>query len=127
MLDKTTFEYTIIRVVPKVERQEFMNVGVLVFSKSKRYLGIKYLLNEKRLMAFSVEMDLELLKQYLKAWELICQGGPAGGTIGQMETADRFRWLSASKSTILQCSKTHSGLCDDPEKVLIDAFERYVL
>ena len=127
MRNKSTFEFAVIRVVPKVEREEFMNVGVLVFSKSKRFLGIKYLLNEQRLKAFSEEIDLEVLKQYLNAWQLICEGGAKGGPIGQLETADRFRWLSASKSTILQCSETHSGLCDNPEEVLETTFVRYVL
>ena len=127
MPDKHTFEFAIIRVVPKVEREEFMNVGVLVFCKRKKYLGIKYSVNEKRLTAFSEDLDIELINQYLKAWELICEGGTSGGPIGELEVSDRFRWLSASKSTIIQCSKTHPGISANPEDVLDDAFKRYVL
>ena len=127
MQDKHTFEFAIIRVVPKIEREEFMNVGVLVFCKRKKFLGIKVQVNEKRLLAFSEEIDLQLILNYLNAWELICAGGTQGGPIGELEVSDRFRWLSASKSTMIQCSKTHPGLCDDPENVLNDAFSRYVL
>lgn len=127
MPDKWTFEFAIIRVVPRVERGEFMNVGVLVFCKHLKYLSIKYQVNEKKLSAVADDLDVTLINQYLKAWELICQGGTKGGPIGELEASDRFRWLSAAKSTILQCSKTHSGLCAHPAKVLEDAFERYVL
>jgi hypothetical protein len=127
MPDKHTFEFAVIRVVPKVEREEFMNVGVLVFCKRKKYLGIKFLVNEKKLTAFSEDLDLETVNQYLKAWELICKGGATGGPIGELEVSDRFRWLSASKSTIIQCSKTHPGMSAHPENVLKDAFERFVL
>lgn len=127
MPDRHTFEYTIIRVVPKVEREEFMNVGVLVFCKRQKYLGIKFSVNKKRLTAFSDDIDIDLINQYLKAWELICIGGTKGGPIGALEVSDRFRWLSASKSTIIQCSKTHTGISSSPENVLEDAFERFVL
>ncbi len=65
--------------------------------------------------------------EYLRAWEAICKGGSLGGPIGELELSDRFRWLSACKSTVLQCSKTHPGLCTDPEKELEDLFKRYVL
>ena len=114
MPDKHTFEFAVIRVVPKVEREEFMNVGVLVFCKRKKYLGIKYLVNEKKLTAFSEDLDVETVNQYLNAWELICKGGKTGGPIGELEVSDRFRWLSASKSTIIQCSKTHPGMSAHP-------------
>jgi hypothetical protein len=127
MPNKHTYEFAIIRVVPKVEREEFMNVGVLVFCKGQKYLGIKYLVNEKKLTAFADDLDVNLINRYLKAWELICQGGAAAGPIGELEVSDRFRWLAASKSTIIQCSKTHPGLCANPKIVLEDTFERYVL
>tara|TARA_R110002049_G_scaffold295535_3_gene482963 strand:- start:2974 stop:3360 length:387 start_codon:yes stop_codon:yes gene_type:complete len=128
MQDKVTFEYAIIRVVPKVEREEFFNVGVILFSKRKKFLGVKYKINPKKLEAFStVEITIELLNEYLQSWELICKGEPAGGTIGKLELSDRFRWLAACRSTIIQSSQTHSGLCDDPEKELNDIFKKYVL
>ncbi|MFT4804059.1 MAG: hypothetical protein ACI9YE_001257 [Psychroserpens sp.] len=127
MQDKVTFEYAIIRVVPKVEREEFFNVGVLLFSKRKKFIGIKYEIDPVKLNAFSNELDIDLLNAYLKAWELICDGHPNGGTIGEFELSDRFRWLAASRSTIIQSSKTHPGLCDDPEKSLENIFNTYVL
>lgn len=127
MPNKVPYEFAIIRVVPKVEREEFINVGVIVFSKRKKYLGIKYQLNEKRLQAFDEELDVEILKGYLKAWEGVCAGGTQGGSIGQEEQPYRFRWLSASRSTILQTSRIHPGICDSPEEVLEDLFRRYVL
>lgn len=127
MQDKVTFEYAIIRLVPKVEREEFFNVGVILFSKRKKFLGVKYHIDSKKLMAFSDVLELEALEQHLKAWQLICEGHPKGGAIGKLELPDRFRWLAACRSTIIQSSKTHSGLCEDPQKALDDIFETYVL
>lgn len=127
MQDKVTFEYAIIRIVPKVEREEFFNVGVVLFSKRKKFLGIKYEINPIKLNAFSDELDLDALNKYLKAWELICDGNPKGGTIGKFELSDRFRWLAASRSTMIQSSKTHPGLCEDPQKELEHIFNTYVL
>ena len=127
MQDRCTFEFSIIRVVPKVEREEFVNVGVIVFSKRKKFLGIKYHIHADKLKAMDPDIDLELVENYLKAWEQICKGTSKGGVIGEFEIADRFRWLSSAKSTIIQCSKTHPGLCNDPVKELQDAFKRFVL
>ncbi|MEM6379011.1 MAG: DUF3037 domain-containing protein [Bacteroidota bacterium] len=127
MPDRVTYEYAIIRLVPKVERQEFMNIGVILYSKKKRFLDLKYQIDEQRLKAFAPEIDLEFIRSYLKAWELICQGGKAGGPIGQLEIQVRFRWLTANRSTIIQSSAVHPGLCDQPELVLEQLFEEYVL
>jgi len=127
MQDKVTFEYAIIRIVPKVEREEFFNVGVILFSKRKKFLGIKYHIDPKKLATFSEEIEIDLLNNYLHAWELICNGESKGGAIGKLDLADRFRWLAASRSTIIQSSETHSGLCDDPLKELEDIFNKYVL
>ncbi|OBX23442.1 Protein of unknown function (DUF3037) [Gelidibacter algens] len=127
MQDKVTYEYAIIRIVPKVEREEFFNVGVLLFSKRKNFLGVKYNIDKKKLEAFSDELDVEMLKDHLNAWELICDGTPESGTIGQFEVSDRFRWLAASRSTIIQSSKTHPGLCTDPEQELERLFKTFVL
>lgn len=127
MQDKSPFEYAIIRIVPKVEREEFFNVGVVLFSKRKKFLGIRYHVNPDKLKAFCTDVELDLFNDYLKAWELICDGKPSGGKIGQMELSDRFRWLSACRSTIIQSSKTHPGISADPEKTLEDIFKKYVL
>ncbi len=122
-----SYEYAIIRVVPKVEREEFINVGVIVYAKQKRYLGIKYHIDEKRLAAFGTPIDIKLITNYLKAWELVCQGSKNGGEIGSLEMHVRFRWLTANRSSIIQSSATHPGLCEDPEKILATIFEKYVL
>lgn len=127
MQNRVTYEFAVIRLVPKVEREEFLNIGVIVFSKKKKYLGIKYHIDEKKIASFSDEVDVNMIRKYLEAWELICRGEPNAGSIGQLELASRFRWLVASRSTIIQSSKTHPGLCSDPEKVLYDIFDRYVL
>lgn len=127
MQDRITFEYAIIRLVPKVEREEFFNVGVILFSKHKKFLDVKYHISPEKLKTYSSEIDLELLNNYLKSWELICKGEPFGGAIGKLELSDRFRWLAASRSTIIQSSPTHSGLCYDPQKELDKIFEENVL
>jgi hypothetical protein len=127
MRDKYTFEYAIIRLVPKVEREEFFNVGVLLFSKQKKFLGIKYHIDQQKLNAFAPEIEEAVLNAYLNAWKLISEGNTAGGKIGTLEISDRFRWLAACRSTIIQSSKTHPGLCKNPEEALRDIFKKYVL
>lgn len=127
MQNKVTYEFAIIRLVPKVEREEFLNVGVIVFSKRKKYLGIKYILDEKRVNAFSNQVDIEMISKYLDAWKLVCQGAPSAGYIGSLDMAYRFRWLTAAKSSIIQSSKPHPGLCAEPEEILESIFEKFVL
>ena len=127
MQDKYTFEYATIRIVPKVEREEFFNVGVILFCKRKKFIGMKYFIHPEKLKAFSPEVELDFFEDYLKAWELVCDGKAAGGKIGAMELSDRFRWLTACRSTIIQSSKTHPGLCEDPQQTLEEIFEKQVL
>jgi hypothetical protein len=127
MQDRVTYEFAVIRLVPIVEREEFLNIGVILFSKRKKYLGIKYEINEERINSFSSDVDTDMIRKYLESWEQICKGEPHGGAIGTFELSSRFRWLVASRSTIIQSSKTHPGLCHEPEKVLDQIFERYVL
>jgi hypothetical protein len=127
MQDKVTFEYAIIRLVPKVEREEFFNIGVILFSKRKKYLDIKFHINPDKLKTFSSELDIETLNNYLNAWKLICDGKKSAGKIGELEISDRFRWLAACRSTIIQSSKTHTGLCEFPEEELESIFEEFVL
>jgi hypothetical protein len=122
-----TYEYAIIRLVPRVEREEFINIGVILFSRPKKYLGIKYLIDEQRIQAFSPDIDLALVKAHLKAWQAVCEGGAEGGPIGQLDKAVRFRWLAAPRSTIIQSSKIHPGRSEDPGKTLEEIFNRYVL
>ena len=127
MQNRITYEYAVIRLVPKVEREEFINIGVILFSKRKKYLDMKFKIDKERIVSFSDEVDIKMVSDYLNAWKAICKGAPEGGSIGQLDMALRFRWLAAAKSTIIQCSKTHPGLCTDPKEVLNSIFERYVL
>ena len=127
MQDRHTFKYAIIRIVPKVEREEFFNVGVILFCKREKFLDVKFQINQDKLKTFSLELELEILNEYLNSWKLICDGEPSGGSIGKLELSERFGWLTACRSTIIQSSITHSGLCFDPEKELDDIFKKYVL
>lgn len=127
MPEKHVYEYAVIRIVPRVERGEFLNAGVVVFCKRKRYLAMRFVLDEARLRAFAPGLDVEEIRDYLNAWDVICQGKREGGEIAMKEASERFRWLTAAKSTILQCSKVHPGLAEHPEQVLEDLFQRYVL
>lgn len=126
MPNKVKYEFSIIRIVPKVERQEFFNAGVILFSRAKKYLGVKYQIDPKKLASFSSEIDNETIESYLKAWGNVCEGNK-GGVIGDMDLPDRFRWLTASRSTIIQSSITHAGLCDNPEKELEKLFDLFVV
>jgi hypothetical protein len=127
MQNKVTFEYAVVRLVPRVEREEFLNIGVILFSKRKKFLGIRYQIDEAKVSAFSKEVDVDMIQRYLKAWEAVCAGGRQGGKIGELDMASRFRWLVAARSTIIQSSPTHPGLCYDPEAVLERLYQRYVL
>ena len=127
MQEVQVFEYAVIRVVPKVERDEFLNVGVLVYCAKHKFLRILYHLDEERFRIFGSTVDLEELAAYLKAFESICAGVPQGGAIGAFTLPDRFRWLTAVRSTILQTSRVHLGFCADPERKLKDLFNQLVL
>lgn len=127
MSEKHVFEYAVIRIVPKVEREEFLNAGVILYCKRKKYLEMRYRVDENRLLGFSDSLDIEELKEYLRAWEVICNGGPESGAFADKDQASRFRWLTATRSTIVQSSKVHPGLCIDPQEVLESLFEKYVL
>lgn len=121
-----TFEYSVIRFVPKVEREEFMNIGVIVFSKHNEFLGVKYRVDDQRLLSLDPEADLELIRQYLNSWSLISSGSEKGGKIASFDMPYRFRWLTASRSTIIQSSRPHPGVCNDPQQMLDQLFEKYV-
>ena len=105
------FEYAVLRIVPRVEREEFLNVGIILFCPAERFLQAKFELPKERLLAFRADLDLDALHTRLCAFDQICQGGPAGGPIGQLPLAGRFRWLTANRSTMVQTSAVHPGLC----------------
>jgi hypothetical protein len=122
MQDKYLFEYAVVRFVPKVEREEFLNIGVILYCAKQKFLGAKYLLDENRLPVFAPGTDLRELTQHICAMELICNGGEGAGPIGQLDMASRFRWLTASRSTVLQTSKVHPGFCGDALETLEKLF-----
>jgi len=118
MQEKHLFEYAIIRVVPRVEREEFLNVGVIIYCADQNFLQIKFELNKERLVAFSNELDIEELEKRLFAFDQICKGAEEGGPIGKLPVASRFRWLTATRSTVVQTSPVHPGLCSDAGETL---------
>lgn len=127
MPENHLFEYAIIRIVPRVEREEFFNVGVVLFCKKPDFLEVKYVLPEEKINLFCEMLQLEELKEYLSSFEKICKGAADGGPIALLDKASRFRWLTATRSTVLQTSKVHPGLCDDPEQALQRLFDQLVL
>ena len=112
------FEYAVLRVVPRVEREEFLNVGIIVYCRSLCFLQTRFEVPEARLHAFAPQLDQEEITARLRAFERICQGRATGGTIGQLAIAERFRWLTATRSTVVQTSPVHPGLCADAGETL---------
>lgn len=120
------FEYAVIRLVPRVEREEFLNVGVILYCASEVFLQTRWALPETRLRAFSADTDLNEVCDRLRAFERICAGRRQGGTIGQLPIASRFRWLTATRSTIIQTSAVHPGLCTSAVDTLDRLFTQLV-
>ena len=118
MPEKHLFEYAVMRVVPCVEREEFLNVGVIVYCAAQGFLQTRYELNPERLRAFSGPLDVLELEERLRAFARICAGRAEGGTIGKLPLASRFRWLTATRSTVVQTSPVHPGLCTDARETL---------
>jgi hypothetical protein len=118
MPEKHLFEYAVIRVMPRVEREEFLNVGVILYCPAQGFLQTVYELDAGRLRAFAGELDMDGLEERLQAFKRICAGAKEGGTIGQLPLSGRFRWLTATRSTIVQTSKVHPGLCEDAGQTL---------
>ena len=127
MQQKHLFEYAVIRIVPKVEREEFLNVGVILYCAKHNFLQTMYNLNEERLRAFCLVADSSELLQNLEAIERICMGDSDAGAIAKLDLAARFRWLTATRSTIVQTSKVHPGFCTDPRETLIKLYNQLVL
>lgn len=115
MQEHHVFEYAVIRVVPRVEREEFLNVGVILLCAGKNFLRCSIELKPDRIKALCTKIEMDQLKEHIRSFERICTGGPEGGTIGLLGLKERFRWLTASRSTVLQTSRVHPGLCVDPQ------------
>lgn len=122
----SSFDYAIVRVVPRVERGECINAGVILFCLTQRFLAAKVELDERRLLALAPDVDLELVRGHLEAIPRICAGGRAAGPIGQLPQKERWHWLVAPRSTIIQTSPVHSGLCEAPAQALEHLMDRMV-
>lgn len=127
MQDKDLFEYAVVRVVPRVEREEFINVGVVLYCSKQKFLGVLFELNAEKLAVFCKETDTDVLKANFYAFERICMGIEGSGPIGELDIASRFRWLTATRSTVLQTSKVHAGFCVDAMDKMKTIFNEMVL
>lgn len=118
MLEQHTYDYAIIRVVPRVEREEFINVGVIVSCPALKFLAARIELDEERLRALDATLDVAGIRAHLASIPIICAGGTGAGPLGQLSQRERFHWLVAPRSTIIQTSPMHTGRCHDPLVVI---------
>ncbi len=127
MQDKHLYEYAVIRVLPRVEREEFLNVGIVIFCKREKYLQMKFELDEQRLRCLCQEFDLDQIRKNLESFEKICQGAKDGGPIARLDVPSRFRWLTAVRSSVIQTSRPHPGMCSGLDDTLQRLFGELVL
>jgi len=127
MQEQHVYEYSVIRVLPRVEREEFINVGVIVFCKRLKYIGMRFHIDLAKMALFSTEWDVEQIHLNLSAFEQICNGSSSESPIAKEEIAERFRWLTAVRSSCIQTSRPHPGLTSNPVATLEILFEDLVL
>lgn len=120
------FQYAVVRVVPRVEREEFVNVGVIVFCRTRKFLRARIALDLRRAHALAPDIDLAAVAEHLEARARVASGDPDAGPIAALPQSERFHWLVAPSSTVIQTSSVHSGLCDEPEAVLDRLFAQLV-
>ena len=121
-----SYDYAVVRVVPRVEREEFVNAGVILFCLERDFLGARVELDRDRVRALWPAADLALVEEHLAAIPRVCAGGEGGGPIGLLSQRERFHWLVAPRSTVIQVSPVHSGLCEDPGRELEHLLDRMV-
>jgi len=121
-----SYDYAIIRVVPRVDREEFINVGVIVSCPALDYLAARIELDDARLLAMHPGIDLETVRQNLASIPAICAGGQGSGPIGRLTPRERFHWLVAPRSTMIQTSSVHTGRCDQPSQVMENLLDKMV-
>ena len=127
MHEQHLYDYAVIRVVPRVEREEFVNVGLMLYCKRQKYLRIQYHIPVNKISAFCKEFDLDQLKINLDSFVAICEGKKNAGPIAQFEKDERFRWLTAIKSSSIQTSRPHSGFSTDLDKTFEKLYTELVL
>ena len=126
MPERFAFDYAIVRVVPRVERGEFLNAGVILFSSTAAYLCARVELDRSRLLSLAPDIDLGLVEGHLDVIPKVCAGGADAGPIGSLSQRQRFHWLVAPRSTVIQTSPVHSGVHHDVDAALQGLFERLV-
>lgn len=124
MPEQSSFDYALIRVVPRVEKEEFINAGVILFCLEKHFLAARVRVDEARLRALWKDLDIDLVRQHLEAVEKIGAGDATAGPIAKLTQRERFHWLVAPRSTMIQVSPVHTGLCTDPQASLDHLFEQ---
>jgi hypothetical protein len=127
MPGKHLFEYAVVRIVPRVEREEFLNAGVILYCRDLQFLHMKYTLDRERIGALCQQLDCTEVQEHFHSIERICAGDPKGGPIAALDLASRFRWLTATRSTVVQSSKVHPGFCEDAEETLERLYQQLVL
>lgn len=127
MPDLNSFDYAIVRVVPRVERGEYLNVGVILFSRTGNYLDGRMALDRERLAVMAPNIDADEVERHLEMMLRVCRGGPESGPIGRLSPSERFNWLVSPRSTVIQTSPVHSGMCPDSERMLEHLLQRDVL
>jgi len=123
---RSPFSYAVYRLIPDLQRGECLNVGVIVFSRPRDFLGVRTLLDKRRLAALAPGYDPEPLRPQLQALERVASGARDGGPIALLDTTARFHWLTAPSSTSIQPSQVHTGLCADPQATLDELFDELV-
>ncbi len=127
MQEKHLFEYAVIRVVPRMEREEFVNAGVILYCAKLKFLDVQYQLREEPLLAICPKIDLMEIEKQLQAMATIAQAGKTHSPIAKLDMPSRFRWLTATRSTVVQCSKVHPGFTDNATATLERLFSSLVL
>lgn len=127
MQEKHLYEYAVIRVVPRVEREEFLNVGIILFCKRAKFIKMLFVVEKSKIQLFSSELDLEQLQLNLESFQKVAHGLKNGGPIAQFELSERFRWLTALRSSAIQTSRPHSGFSNNLEHTTKRLFEEMVL
>jgi hypothetical protein len=121
-----SFDYAVVRVVPRVERGEFLNAGVILFCSTRAFLDARIELDRDRLVALAPSIDCALIETHLEVIPRVCKGGPEAGSIGVLVQRERFHWLVAPRSTVIQTSAVHSGVHHDPRAALESLFQKLV-
>ncbi len=126
MQERNLYEYAIIRLLPSVEREEFLNVGLILFCKHKKYIKVAFEVDENRLKAFKPQLDIEFIQRNLLAFQQIANADKDAGLVATFDLPSRFRWLTAMRSSMIQTSRPHSGICADLESTFSRIYQQNV-